>query len=326
MMTRKHYIRTAAISAGIVVVVLLLDYLVNVVLMPGHTPYTPLGTLVIAALVAPACTYLLMRQHARAEHALQSFAREHAARLAADNANEAKSRFLAAMSHELRTPLNAIIGYAEIIEEESQAAEHASNVADAQRVHRAARHLLGLINDILDHARIESGSLRLSPSLTPLAPVFAQIADAVRGEAETNGDALVLECAPDIGLGYLDAARFQQAALNLASNAVKFTKSGRVTLRLIADDLDGAAALRFEAIDTGIGIAPDVLPRLFKPFEQADSAMTRAYGGSGLGLVITQAIVHAMGGRVEVESTPGQGSRFSIIVPRRQSAQAVLAA
>lgn len=317
-MVRKHIIQTATISAIILAVVMALDWLVNVALMPGHTPYTPISTLVITLLVTPAAVYFLIRQNARVERAQTALADEHAARLAAVSASEAKSRFLAMMSHELRTPLNAIIGYAEIIEEES--GDRPGTSEDAQRVQRAGKHLLHLIDDILDHARLESGEMAFRPALTQLAPLLTDVADSVRAEAHARSVALHVECAPNIGMAYVDARRLRQCMHNLAANAVKFTPKGAVTLRLTA--IDAGAAISFEVIDTGIGIASDMMGRLFRPFTQGDAALTRGYDGTGLGLALTKSLAERMGGHISAESVLGEGSTFRIVLPRVGAAAA----
>jgi signal transduction histidine kinase len=214
------------------------------------------------------------------------------------------------MSHELRTPLNAIIGYAEIIEEDAASAAAA---ADSRRIQRSAQHLLGLINEILDHVKLEAGELRLAADLTEIKPLFEDIADAVRARAESNGNALIAVCEPDIGSAWLDAARVKQCMMCLANNAAKFTANGRVTLRMSARGEDEFA---FEVADTGIGIAEDALVTLFQPFVQADASMTREHGGTGIGLALTKQLADAMGGAIEVESTPGAGSTFTLRLKR----------
>jgi signal transduction histidine kinase len=314
-MTRRHYVKIAIISALIIAVTMALDYFVNVILTPGAAYYSPLSTLAIAALVAPSFTYTLVRQSVKTESALAALADEHAARLAADEASAAKTRFLANMSHELRTPLNAIIGYSELIEEESDAHGHASNTEDARRVQRSAHHLLALIEDVLDHAQIESGKLKLEPAITALAPLLAEIADEVRDAAAKNDNRLLIEADSELGSAYLDRKRLKQCMSNLAANAVKFTHGGVVAIKL---SVDGVSMLRFEVRDTGIGIAKDAQARLFQPFQQEHQSQTRLYGGTGLGLAITKNIVDAMGGTIDVHSALGVGSTFAILVPRVQ--------
>jgi signal transduction histidine kinase len=316
-MTKTQIIRTAVLTAIILAVVVFLDYLINVVIAPGHTPYTPLATVAIALLVTPAATAYLIMQNAKVQHALLALSEERVARVAADGANAAKTQFLATMSHELRTPLNAIIGYAEIIDEDANGASD-----DAQRIQRSARHLLGLITEILDHVKLEAGELQLKEEHTALKPIFDEVADAVAVMAAANGNAVVRVCEPEIGAAWVDSLRLKQCMLNLAGNAAKFTKNGRITLSLRAA---GADHVEFEVTDTGVGMNEQTLSRLFQPFVQADSSITREYGGTGLGLVITKQLMDSMGGAITVKSTPGAGSTFTITLRRQKPALAIAA-
>jgi signal transduction histidine kinase len=312
-MTQKQIIRVATLSAAILIVVVALDYLVNVVLAPGVQPYTPLATIAIVLVVAPLFTGHLVLQNAKVEKAQAALADERVARVAAVGANMAKTQFLANMSHELRTPLNAIIGYSEMIEEEAQGAGMAACTEDAQKVQRAAHHLLGLINEILDHARLEAGKIELRPALTPLTGVFNDVVEAVRGPATENGNILEASCAADIGSAFIDGARLKQCMLHLASNAAKFTKNGRITLALRSV---GEDELEFVVTDTGIGMSEEAQARLFQPFVQADVSVTRQYGGTGLGLATAKQLMDSMGGIIEMESRQGAGSTFTLKLQR----------
>jgi signal transduction histidine kinase/HPt (histidine-containing phosphotransfer) domain-containing protein/ActR/RegA family two-component response regulator len=230
------------------------------------------------------------------------------ARNAAEAANRAKSVFLANMSHEIRTPMNAIVGLTHLLRRDAPTPLQDGRLA---KVEVAARHLLQVINDILDLSKIEAGKFSLDADDFELSAVLdhasSLIGDAARAKGlhvEIDGDAV-----PRWLRG--DATRLRQALLNLASNAVKFTAHGKVTLRAkLLDETDGRLLVRFEVEDSGIGIAPDILPRLFSPFEQADVSTTRSHGGTGLGLAITQRLARLMGGEVGVDSVQGQGSRF----------------
>lgn len=308
-MTKAQLIRTALLTAIILAVVLALDYLVNVVIAPGHTPYTPVMTAVIALLVTPAAVAYLILQNSKIQRAQVALADERIARVAADGANAAKSQFLASMSHELRTPLNAIIGYAELIEE---APEARSTEADAARIRSAAHHLLAMINMVLDHVKLETGDLRLESGQTQLAPVFAAVVDAVRPLAEQNGNTIEATCAPSIGSAWIDERRLMQCMLNVANNAAKFTKDGQVALRLSG----GGENFTFEVSDTGVGIANGNVERIFEPFMQADGSFTRERDGAGLGLAVTKQLLEVMGGTIEVVSAPGRGSTFTLTLPR----------
>lgn len=309
-MTKAQIVRTVVLTAIILAVVIVLDYFVNVVLMPGVTDYTPFVTATIVLLVTPAAISYLILQDAKIHRAQAALADERVARIAADAANAAKTRFLANMSHELRTPLNAIIGYAEIIEED---AGTTSMTADSQRIQRSAKHLLGLINEILDHVKLEAGELRLAIAKAELRPLFDEVVEAVRARAEANGNMLSAACDAEIGAAWIDAQRVQQCMMCLASNAAKFTSNGQIVLSLRAE---GEDAFVFEARDSGIGIASEAIATLFDPFVQADASMTREFGGAGVGLALTKQLMDAMGGAIVVESAPGAGSTFTLRLAR----------
>jgi len=312
-MTKRQIVRVAILSAVILAVVVALDYLINVVIAPGHTPYTPLATAAIVLLVTPPATAYLIFQNAKVQTAQAALAEERVARLAADGANKAKTQFLANMSHELRTPLNAIIGYAEMVEEETRERGLSAAAEDSGRIQRAAHHLLGLINEILDHAKLEGGKLELRNAPTALLAVFNDVAETARAAAAANGNTFEASCDPEIGSAYLDPMRLRQCMLILASNAAKFTKNGHVRLRMraLADD-----AFAVDVSDTGIGMSEETVARLFQPFVQADASVTRQYGGAGLGLAIAKQLLDAMGGTLEVGSAQGMGSTFTITLKR----------
>ncbi|MBI1197109.1 MAG: response regulator [Phenylobacterium sp.] len=234
-----------------------------------------------------------------------------AAQARAQAASQAKSDFLATMSHEIRTPLNSILGFAELVAEDPGLTE--ANRRRLELVGRAGRSLADLVNDLLDFSRVEAGRMELSPGPAAPAAVLRDAAAIVEPTAEAKGLALVVEVEargdadPEARL-MLDETRLRQVLLNLLANAVKFTAEGRVGARLVLGPALGQ--MLFEVTDTGIGIAPEVRSRLFQRFSQADSSITRHYGGAGLGLAISKALVRIMGGDIGVESTPGQGSRF----------------
>jgi signal transduction histidine kinase len=226
---------------------------------------------------------------------------------AATDANKAKSQFLAMMSHELRTPLNAVIGYAEMLEENLDEAGRASDASDARRVHRSARTLLGLINEILDLSKIEAGKMDIQTSIADLREIVAEVVQTSAHIAEKNGDELKVELDLDHDVVVTDAVKLRQCLLNLVSNACKFTENGTVTINARLRDGD----LRFQVSDTGCGIGQDAGAKLFQPFVQADGSMTRKHGGTGLGLVITQRLAQLLGGDVTMTSVVGQGSVFT---------------
>jgi signal transduction histidine kinase len=238
------------------------------------------------------------------------------ARLAAEEASYQKSSFLANVSHELRTPLNAIIGYSEILAEDCLEAQNDVGASDAKKVTRAAHHLLALINDLLDHSKIEAGKIDFNPAQASIQPLLDDVVEALRPRALERGNQVVIQCDPTIGEGLFDAMRLKQCLLNLTSNAVKFTQDGTITISARAAAHNGTECLRFTIKDTGIGMSPATISKLFVPFVQADETTTQKFGGTGLGLVITRRLIEAMGGEVLVESKEGEGATFTLIIPR----------
>ena len=235
-----------------------------------------------------------------------------AAEARARAASKAKSDFLATISHEIRTPLNSILGFADLVAEDPGLSPESTRRVDL--IGRAGRSLVEIINDLLDFSKLEAGRMELDPQ--PVSPVVA-LRDAVAiaaPAAEAKGLALhvVIEGEDEDMLFSLDETRLRQVLLNLVSNAIKFTSDGAVTARL---DLTSPGSLRFEVVDTGIGIAPEVQARLFQRFTQADSSISRGFGGTGLGLAISKALVTRMGGEIGVESAPGRGSCFWVELP-----------
>jgi signal transduction histidine kinase/ActR/RegA family two-component response regulator len=227
---------------------------------------------------------------------------------AAQAANIAKSAFLANMSHEIRTPMNGIIGMANILKRGHFPPKQTEQL---NKIDTAAQHLLAIINDILDLSKIEAGKFALENA--PVLPnsLFANVSSILSERAKEKNLELLIDIEPSFPELFGDPARLQQALLNYATNAVKFTEQGSVTLRCYKqEETADALRVRFEVQDTGVGIPPEALPRLFTAFEQADNSMTRKYGGTGLGLAITRRIAELMGGETGVESTPGSGSTF----------------
>jgi signal transduction histidine kinase/CheY-like chemotaxis protein len=230
-------------------------------------------------------------------------------------ASRHKSQFLANMSHELRTPMNAIIGVSEMLFEDARDLGREDEVEPLSRILRAARHLLTLINDILDLSKIEAGKMELQLESVSIAALVEDVAGTMRPLAEANGNRLRIECATGVGTMHADPTRVRQALLNLASNAVKFTEQGLVTIAAtrVTDGPEEVIVLRVS--DTGIGMTTEQTARLFQDFTQADASTTRRYGGTGLGLAISRRFCRMMGGDITVDSAPGQGSTFTIRLP-----------
>jgi signal transduction histidine kinase/DNA-binding response OmpR family regulator len=229
-------------------------------------------------------------------------------------ASQNKSQFLSSMSHELRTPLNAIIGLTDMM---------ATNVArfgtekaqePLRRVHNAGTHLLGLINQVLDLSKIEAGKLELAPESVALAPLIDEVIGTAQQLASQNQNRLVVEVEQNLGTVMVDPMRLRQILLNLLSNACKFTKQGEVTLRA-RRILDGGDTIELAVADTGIGMTPEQLGRLFQEFSQAEASTAKKYGGTGLGLAITRKLARMMGGEVTVTSEEGRGSVFTVSLP-----------
>ncbi len=229
------------------------------------------------------------------------------AREAAEAANRTKSAFLASMSHELRTPLTAIIGFSEMLFEEAEDDERTESAEDLRRIMDAARHLLGLINEILDLSKIEAQKMELHLERFEVANIIREVANTL--------EPLVAKRSNKLGSMNADLVKIRQGLFNLLSNANKFTESGDVRLAVTRVTRESGDMLSFAISDTGIGMSPEQMGRLFQAFQQADSSTSRKYGGTGLGLVITKKFCELMGGSVRVESEVGKGSTFTMEIP-----------
>jgi signal transduction histidine kinase len=226
---------------------------------------------------------------------------------AAETANKTKSLFLANMSHELRTPLNAILGYSEMLQEEAVERQLVGEFgADLEKINGAVKHLLTLINDILDFSKIEAGKMDLYLEDFDLIQMMDDVASTIRPMVEKTANTLHLERAPDLGEIHADQVKVRQALFNLLSNAAKFTHEGHITLKVERESLDGSEWILFRVTDTGIGLSPEQIVKLFRNFTQADASTTRNFGGTGLGLVLTRRYCQMMGGDVTVQSVLGQ--------------------
>ena len=231
----------------------------------------------------------------------------------AEEANQTKSQFLANMSHELRTPLNAIIGYSEMLIEEIADRKATSLAPDVHKILGAGKHLLGLINNILDLSKVEAGRMELFLETFEIAPLVQEVTDTLRPIVDKNHNNLVVNCPEEIGTMHADVTKLRQSLFNLLSNASKFTQNGTIALSVEQLEPDW---ITFKVSDTGIGMTPKQQSRLFQSFNQADASTTRKYGGTGLGLAITQQFCKLMGGEIQVESEYGQGTTFAIHLPR----------
>ena len=232
------------------------------------------------------------------------------AQVAAETASKAKSQFLANMSHELRTPLNAIIGYSEMLQEEAEDLGTPEIKPDLQKINGAGKHLLGLINDILDLSKIEAGKMTLYLETFDVRAVLDEVAAMVQPLIAKNGNQLTLEASPEIGSMRADVTKVRQTLFNLLSNAGKFTDKGTITLRARRE----GANMVFDVIDSGIGMTPEQVSRLFQAFAQADSSTSKKYGGTGLGLALSRKFCQLMGGDMSVASEHGKGSTFTATI------------
>ena len=230
-------------------------------------------------------------------------------------ANQSKSQFLANMSHELRTPLNAIIGYSEMLEEELSEVNDTKYVDDILKINSAGKHLLSLINDILDLSKVEAGKMNVFLETTEIVAICEYTVATIRPLAERNNNRLVLDCPTDIGEMYSDVTKIRQVLFNLLSNACKFTQHGEVTLAVRREEGPEGDWITFSVSDTGIGMSEDQMQNLFEAFSQADATISRDYGGTGLGLAICKRFTELMGGHLTAKSKPGKGSIFRLQLP-----------
>jgi signal transduction histidine kinase len=219
------------------------------------------------------------------------------------------------MSHELRTPLNAIILYSELLQEEAEDDPAQSSIADLEKIRSAGRHLLELINGILDLSKIEAGKMTLSVEQFEVRAMVHELIDTVHPLVQKNENGLTVRCSEDLGTMIADSTKTRQILLNLLSNAAKFTRGGTITLEVERDASGTHPSIVFAVTDTGVGMTPEQTGKIFDPFTQADVTTARKYGGTGLGLAIVWRFCRLMGGDISVESHPGCGSRFTVRLP-----------
>jgi hypothetical protein len=244
--------------------------------------------------------------------------RDEELRVARDNAeqaNRSKSAFLANMSHELRTPLTAIIGYSEILADDARDLGVTDFLPDLEKIHAAGKHLLGLINSILDLSKVEAGKMDLLPEKFEIASLVEEVEATAQPLMDKSGNTLEVRLAEHLGRALTDLAKTRQILLNLLSNAAKFTERGRVVLDVRREPGESTDWLIMTVADTGIGMTPDQLKKLFRPFSQADASTARNYGGTGLGLALSKRFAEMMHGKIKVESEYGKGSTFTLKLP-----------
>ena len=237
------------------------------------------------------------------------------AKHAAEEANRAKSTFLANMSHELRTPLNAIIGYSEMLEEETRDSGKIENAQDLKKIQSAGKHLLSLINDVLDLSKIEAGKMGLHLETFDVSQVIEEMVTTLQPAAAKNANSIHVHLAKNVSVMKADITKVRQILFNLLSNACKFTDHGTISVNVEQIKVEDRDWIQFQVHDTGIGISAKQKENLFQEFAQADASIARKYGGTGLGLAITHRFVQLMKGQINVESEPGQGAIFTVQLP-----------
>ena len=237
------------------------------------------------------------------------------ARDEAEDANRTKSEFLANMSHNLRTPLNAIIGYSEMLQEEAEDSNNEEFKEDLERINGAGKHLLNLVNYVLDVSKIEAGAMDIYLETFPVQPMVQDVATSMQAPVEKNSNVLEIDCPNSVGSIHADTTKIKQCLFNLIDNASKFTEQGTISLTVSRDTKDGREWVNFAVADTGIGMTEEQMGRLFEPFAQAEASATRQFGGTGVGLAITRRFCEMMGGTVLVKSEEGKGSTFTMRLP-----------
>lgn len=229
--------------------------------------------------------------------------------------NQTKGTYLAHMSHEFRTPLNAIIGYSELLIEDAQLSEKPAVISDLEKIHAAGRHLLSVINDVLDFSKVEAGKITFFLETFALADLIRGVADTIQPLVRERANTLEVSVKDPLGAMHADVTKVRQILFNLLSNAAKFTEKGKIELSAKREKVDGCESVVFTVKDTGLGLSAEQQKRIFQPFEQADKTTSKEYGGCGLGLAITKSFCESMGGKVALSSELGKGSTFTVILP-----------
>jgi signal transduction histidine kinase len=237
------------------------------------------------------------------------------AKTRAEEANRAKSAFVANMSHELRTPLNAIIGYSEMLQEEAVDQGLEAFLPDLRKIHTAGKQLLALIKDILDLSKIEAGKMEVTPEGCEVASIVCELETTIQPLVQKNANTLTVYMTDGLGTVWVDIAKLRQVMLNLLANACKFTEHGAITLHVSRELVRRVHWLVLSVTDTGVGMSPAQMKKLFQSFSQGDASTTRRYEGTGLGLAISRRLCQLMGGDISVESAVGIGSTFTVRVP-----------
>ena len=255
---------------------------------------------------------VLMEQQKKVETALAD----------AESATRAKSVFLANMSHELRTPLNAIIGYSDMLADEAEELGQQATIPDLYKIKTAGKHLLDLINNILDISKIEAGKMELYVEVIDVRAMVQDIVITAQPLVDRNNNLLRVEISEHVGTLRSDVTKLRQALLNLLSNSAKFTNRGVLSLRVEHNPAEDSEHVRFVVSDTGIGMSDEQLRSVFQPFAQGDGSIVSKYGGTGLGLAISRHYINLMGGDISVRSSPGHGSTFTITLPLKMNQEA----